>query len=62
MKFFKTKSSGYINLDKVMQISEGREGGLSLVIVNGAYHNTDAEEAKRILAFLNGTDAVITQQ
>jgi hypothetical protein len=61
MKFFKTKSHGYLNLDQVMQIIENSNGGMTLFMADGRYHElTDPDDTKQIIAVVSGTETIVT--
>ena len=61
MKFFKTKSHGYLNLDQVMQIIENSNGGMTLFMADGRYHElTDPDDSKQIIAVVSGTETILT--
>ena len=61
MKFFKTKSHGYLNLDQVMQIIENSNGGMTLFMADGRYHELiDPDDTKQIIALLSGTGVIVT--
>ena len=63
MKFFKTKSHGYLNLDQVVQIIENQNGGITLFMSGGKYHElADPEDSKQVIALLSGAEASATQQ
>ncbi|MGD0135928.1 MAG: hypothetical protein ABSE57_28105 [Bryobacteraceae bacterium] len=62
MNFFKTKGHGYLNLDQVMQVIENSNGGLTLFMADGRYHELmDPDDTKQIIAFVAGTAANVTQ-
>jgi hypothetical protein len=61
MKFFKTKSHGYLNLSQVMQIIENSNGGMTLFMADGRYHElTDPDDTKQIIAVVSGTETIVT--
>jgi hypothetical protein len=58
MKFFQTKSSGYINLHQVVRMEHG-DKGLTLFLFDGTYRNLGQDEADKLIPYLIAQDAII---